>query len=264
MSVKFNKKLEEGPWGEGGRIETEYPYVRGEADVNGKTSFSYANPEKPEDSSTVEFNYDASFKSVEYDSEKKGLTNCLTHENRSYISGGCSVNTDGHDDKKVNSTSRTDTKGDSGTTTGGDNYTGTGGKNIGGAKQGSFTNDADGNTYKTSKGDVITEHTGSEYSSIEGDQIASVSGNKITVIGEGDNMIHVQSGNMDTRVEAGALQIYCADSMNLNTLSSATFRSLTDMTLVSQTKITLKVGSSEIIITNSNITIKSPRIDLNP
>jgi len=260
MGVKFNKRLEEGPWGENGRKQTEYPWVRGEADVNGGTNFVYANPEKPDDSSSVIFKHDASFVANEYDSEKKGLTNSLTHEERSYISGGSSKNTDGHRDDKNHSSYKNDTVGDSGRTTGGTHYAGTGERNISGTGQGSFSNDTDGNTYKTSKGDVVSEHTGNQYTSLEGDQIASVSGNKITVIGDGDNMIHVQSGNMDTRVESGALQIYCGDSMNLNTASAATFRSVEDMLLVSQTKITLKVGSSEIVITGGEITIKSGAI----
>lgn len=255
MSVKYNKKLEEGPWDE--RKKPEYPWVRGEADVNGGTNFVYANPEKPEESSRVEFRHDGSFVANEYDTEKKGLTNQLTHEDRSYVSGGSSKNTDGHNDVKVHATAREDVKGDSGKSTGGDQYNGTGGKVIAGAKEGSFTNDADGNTYKTSKGDVISEHTGSEFSSLEGDRVSSVKGNKINIISDGEYQTHVQGGNMDTRVESGKLQIYSGDNMTHNTAAQAEYRSIGDMLITSDSKITIKVGSSEIIITSGEITIKS-------
>jgi hypothetical protein len=263
MGVKFNKKLEEGPWGENGRKQTEYPWVRGEADVNGGTNFTYANPEKPEDSSCVVFKHDGSFCSNEVDDEKKGLTNELSHESRNYVSGGSSNNTDGHDDKKVHSTSRVDTSGDSGRTTGGTNYEGTGEKNICGTGQGSFSNDTDGNTYKTSKGDVISEHTGSQHSSLEGDQVSAIKGNLVSVVSDGEYQLHIQGGNMDTRVEGGKLQIYSGDAMIINTAATALYRSISDMTITSDTKITLKVGGSSIVIDSGSIKMVADRIDLN-
>jgi hypothetical protein len=260
MVVKFNKKLEDGPWGEGGRKQTEYPWVRGEADVNGGTNFTYANPKKPEDSSSVTFRHDASFVANEYDSEKKGLTNQLNHENRSYISGGSSVNTDGHDDKKCHATLNEDVVNDRGKATGGNMFDGVGGQRIGGAQQGAFENNAEGTTYKTSKGDVVTEHTGSEYNSLEGDKISSIKGNKIEIVSDGEYQLHVQGGNMDARVESGKLQIYSGDAMIVNTASTALYKSIDDMTVTSDSKITLKVGSSEIIITSGEITFKSGAI----
>jgi hypothetical protein len=260
MVVKFNKTLENGPWGEGGRKQTEYPWVRGEADVNGGTNFTYANPKKPEDSSSVIFRHDASFTSNEFDSDKKGLTNQLTHEKRSYISGGCSVNTDGHDDKKGHATLNQDVKGDVGKTTGGDNYDGVGGKRVGGAQEGAFENNAEGTTYKTSKGDVVSEHTGSDYSSLEGDKISSIKGNKIDIISDGEYQTHIQGGNMDTRVEIGKLQLYSGDNMIVNTAAQATYRSIGDMLITSDSKITIKVGGSEIVMVDGEITIKSGAI----
>lgn len=260
MGVKFNKKLEDGPWGDDGRKQTEYPWVRGEADVNGGTNFTYANPEKPEDSSSVSFRHDASFVANEYDSEKKGLTNQLNHENRSYVSGGSSVNTDGHDDKKVHATQNEDVVGDGGKAIGGDNYDGVGGKRISGAQEGAFENNAEGTTYKTSKGDVVSEHTGNQHESLEGDKISSVKGNKIDVISDGEYQTHIQGGNMDTRVESGKLQLYSGDNMIVNTAAEATYKSIGDMLITSDSKITIKVGSSEIIMTSGEITIKSSAI----
>ena len=256
MSVKFNKKLEDGPWGEEGRKQTEYPWVRGEADVNGGTSFTYANPEKPEDSSSVSFRHDASFVANEYDSEKKGLTNSLTHEKRNYVSGGESRNTDGHKDEKNHSTNNQDTVGDNGKTTGGDNYDGVGGKRMGGAQEGVFENNSEGTTYKTSKGDVVSEHTGSNHYSLEGDDISSIKGNKIVIISDGEYQTHVQGGNMDTRVEGGKLQIFSGDDMIVNTASKAVYNSVEELLVSSLTKITLRVGDSEIEISSSSITLK--------
>jgi hypothetical protein len=264
MAIKFNKKLEEGPWGEGGRKETEYPWVQGEADVLGRTRFKYANPDKPENASEVEFNYDGSFTAKEVDNDKKGLTNSLNHMSLRYNTQGSSEQVDGHSDSNTESTKRTNVAGDNGTSVGGDAYDGTGGKRMVGAKEGSFDNDADGNTYKTSKGDVVTEHTGSKYASLEGDDVTSVVGNKIQMISEGDYSLHLQGGNLDTRVESGEMQLYSGDSLNVNTAAAATYRSKETTTIVSDLKIILKVGSSSITIEDGSITIKADRIDLNP
>ena len=263
MGVKFNKKLEEGPWGEGGRKQTEYPWVQGEADALGRTQLKYANPEKPDDASEVTFNYDGSFVAKEVDDEKKGLTNSLEHMSLSYNSQGRSTQVDGHNDTNVESTDRTNVAGDKGSSVGGDGYDGVGGKRMEGAKEGSFENDADGNTYKTSKGDVVTEHTGSQFSSLEGDRVSTIKGNEVTIVSDGEYQLHVQGGNMDTRVEGGKLQIYSGDAMTINTASTALYRSISDMTITSDTKITLKVGGSSIVIDSGSIKMVADRIDLN-
>jgi len=264
MSDDFNCKVAGPVWGEGGRKETEYPWIQGEADVLGRTRFKYANPEKPDNASEVEFNYDGSFVSKEVDSAKQGVTNSLDHLSLAYNSKGKSSQVDGHNDSNVESTDRTNVAGDKGTSVGGDAYDGAGGKRMSGSKEGSFDNDADGNTYKTSKGDVVTEHTGSKYSSLEGDECSSVKGNKVQMISDGDYSLHVQGGSMDTRVESGKLQIYSGDAMIVNTAATALYRSINDMTITSDTKITLKVGGASIVIESGSITLKADRIDLNP
>jgi hypothetical protein len=256
MGVKFNERCPGPVWGENGRKQTEYPWVRGEADVCGGTNFVYANPEKPEDSSSVIFHPDATFTTKEFDIDKKGLTNSLLHENRLYVSGGDSKNTDGHKDEKNHSTNNKDTVGDDGKTTGGDSYNGVGGKRMGGAQEGVFENNSEGTTYKTSKGDVVSEHTGSNHYSLEGDDISSIKGNKIVIISDGEYQTHVQGGNMDTRVEGGKLQIFSGDDMIVNTASKAVYNSVEELLVSSLTKITLRVGDSEIEISSSSITLK--------
>jgi hypothetical protein len=80
------------------------------------------------------------------------------------------------------------------------------------------------------------------------------------MISDGDYSMHVQSGNMDTRVEGGKLQLYSGDNMIVNTAATALYRSIGDMTITSDSKITIKVGSSQIVITDGEITIKSGAI----
>ena len=224
-------------------IKAEYPYVYEEQTANGKKYTRYDNPEKPGESFESTFNHDGSYETKQFSENFKGLTTSLSHENRSYVSGGSSSHIDGNEDKSVESTSNENVKGDKSLGVGKTMMSGAE-RSIGGTNEGSFHNDANGNTYRTSSGDMISDHTGSKYSSIEGDKVSSIKGNKVEIISEGEHSLHVQSGNMDTRVESGKCQIYSGD----------------DMKIESATKITLKVGSSTIVIQDGEITIKSGSI----
>ena len=62
------------------------------------------------------------------------MISTLEHHKRGYVSGGNSIQTDGHDDKRVESTSRKAVDGDQSNETGGDKYKGTNGKEITGQK----------------------------------------------------------------------------------------------------------------------------------
>jgi hypothetical protein len=223
-------------------VKPEYPYVYEEQTLNGKKTTRHDNPNKPEESFESTFNHDGSFETKQISEDYKGLTTGLSHESRTYVSGGSSSHTDGNDDKSVESTSNENVKGDKSSGVGKTLMTGSE-RTVGGTSEGSFHNDSNGNTYKTSKGDMISEHSGSEYTSIDGDRCASVGGNRIEMV-DGECSLHVQSGNMDTRVEGGKAKIYSGD----------------DMTLESASKITLKVGSSTIVIVDGTITIKSGSI----
>jgi hypothetical protein len=217
-------------------VKPEYPYVYEEQTLNGKKITRHDNPNKPEESFESTFNHDGSFETKQISEDYKGLTTGLSHEARTYVSGGSSSHIDGNHDTSVESTSNENVKGDKSSGVGKTLMTGAE-RAVGGTSEGSFHNDANGNTYKTSQGDMISEHTGSEYNSVDGDKCISISGNRIEMV-DGECSLHVQSGNMDTRVESGKAQIY----------------SLSDMTFESASKITLKVGTTTIVISSGEIT----------
>lgn len=245
-----NKKLPVGPWCEG-EIEPKYPYVHGSADHLGGHELKYRNINEPDKSSSQTLTPSGSYSTTQADGNKKEIKTKLSPgEIRDYAGGGRSKQTDGHKDDNNESTTRQTTKGDQGIQRGGNYYHGTGKKKIGGSKDGEFnivTGSSESTSYSTSKGHTVTEHSGNKHSSHEGDDVASVKGNKVTMVKDGDYAIHVQGGNMDTQVE-----------------QKGRIKSKNDLLIESDTKITLKVGSSTITITSSNITIKSDRVDINP
>ena len=261
-----NKKLPVDPWSSED-IVCKYPWVYGEADNLGGSSFKYRNLNEPDKNSSITMSPSGSYESIQQDSERKEIrTNLNPGETRSYTGGGASIQTDGHTDDNSESTRRTVTAGDEGRQGGKNLYQGFAENVIEGSKN-KFTatmGASESKVYETSKGDIVSEHTGNEHKSYEGDKVTSVKGNNINMIQEGDHSLHVQGGNMDTRVESGKLQIFSGDNMIVNTAAQATYRSIGDMLITSDSKITIKVGGSEIIITSDNITIKSARIDLNP
>jgi uncharacterized Fe-S cluster protein YjdI len=225
------------------KVVCDYPYLYQEQTLCGELFSRYNNPEKPNESYTSQFNADGSYKTRQISDQYKGLITALAHEVRKYIGGGSSEQVDGNKDTNTESTSNENVRGEKSSGVGENNYAGAK-KNIGGTSQGSFINDTNGTTYKTSKGDVVSSHVGSHYESLEGDNVKAITGNKIDIINEGEHQVHVQGGNMDTRVESGKYKIYSGD----------------EMIITSATKITLKVGSSEIIIDNGEITIKSSAV----
>lgn len=95
-------------------------------------------------------------------------------------------------------------------------------------------------------GDETSVHSGNKNSMVEGDVFNVINGNLI-VQNKGENFETVQGGNKSSVIEGK----YKLDAES-------------DITIESQTKITLKVGESTITMTPSGIIIKSPRVDLNP
>ena len=102
-------------------------------------------------------------------------------------------------------------------------------------------------SYSTSQGDVVEEHSGNFHISYEQDFISAIKSNMITMVNEGDYALNIQAGNYDAQIAQKA-RIYASN----------------DILIESATKITLKVGSSSIVVTPANVTIISTRIDLNP
>jgi hypothetical protein len=96
-------------------------------------------------------------------------------------------------------------------------------EDIDASSQGITVQSQDGDRYNFHQKDVATTYGGSHYEIVQG-----------------DHGIHVQgSGNLDYRIEGGKTQIYSGS----------------DMTIISKSKITLKVGSSTIVMEDGKITV---------
>lgn len=241
----YNKKLMEGPTDPAreDKREPKYPWVSGSADRNGASTYTYADPEQFDKSYIENFFHSAAFKVQENaDDTKKGLENELSHESRSYNSGGSSKTTDGHQDTaalEAKGSSRENFAGDKGSSAKGQQYKGAGETSIDGSKDGGYSNH-NGDTYATTTGNRISEHTGNTASHHEGDKTSSTTGNKHSSI-KGEYGIHVQGGNMDIKVDSGKFQV----------------KSDAVLTIESVAEIILKVGESTVTITSSGVTIKT-------
>lgn len=240
-----NKKLPVDPWSEKD-IELKYPWVYGEQDNLGGVSFKYRNLKEPDKNSSLTINPSGSYETVQQDADRKEIKTSLNPgETRTYTGGGSSTQTDGHSDENNESTKRTTVAGDFGLQGAKNLLQGFAENVIQGSKnQSTFTMGAsESKVYQASKGDIIKDHSGSEHSSYEGDKVTTVKGNNINMIQEGDYSLHVQAGNYDVQVQ-----------------TKGRIKTDSDLLIESTTKINIKVGSSEIIITDGEITIKSGSI----
>jgi hypothetical protein len=167
----------------------------------------------------------------------------------SYNADGTSQTTDGHNDTKISGSNRTAIAGSDHSETAGNIYEGGAGVRVMGT-QGSQITHSDGDIFHVSEGNIITDHTGSVNHNYTGDFVDQVNGNKMNMI-KGEYGINISEGNFDTQIDAGKARVYAVD----------------DILIESGTKITLKVGTSTIVITASSIQIMaqggSGRIDIN-
>lgn len=250
MSTDDNKKLPSPPWSDpDSGIKPKYPYVYGERDNNGGYKFVYRDINDYTVASSEEYLPSGSYETIQYDSSKKEIRSSLNSgETRTYTAGGSSEQVDGHVDKSVSSTYRTNVKGDRSDSSGRNNINLTAGQVIT-AEGPTIKRNYPGSdtiSFNSSGGDVVQEHTGNYHESYEKDLVSSVSENYILMVKNGDLATHIQSGNYDTQVK-GKTRLFSED----------------EILIESSTKITIKVGSSTIVVGPSGITINSDRIDLN-
>jgi hypothetical protein len=166
-----------------------------------------------------------------------------------YGGDGKSSTIDGHHDAKVSGTMRTNSDGGRSSETAGDQYSGGSGTSINGTNDSAMTHST-GDIFHTSEGNHVTDHTGHVHHNVTGDLVSSVKGNKMEII-NGEWGINSQDGNVDIQVDGGKFRLF----------------DVGDILIESTTKITLKVGTSTIVITPSTIEIMaqggSGRIDIN-
>ncbi len=93
-------------------------------------------------------------------------------------------------------------------------------------------------------GTLQDNNDGDQHHNVLGDKVTFIQGTKYEQI-SGEKGTHLPSGNMDTQLDGGKYRVKAAD----------------DILIESDSKITLKVGSSTIVIEASKITITSAEID---
>jgi len=113
--------------------------------------------------------------------------------------------------------------------------------------------------YGAKKEEMITDgsfkdiNDGDHHTNVLGDKITFIDGTKYEQIG-GEHGIHIPDGNMDTQIDGGKYRLKTGDTQRFDADS--------DITITSKTKITIIVGSSSIVITDGNITINTPELDV--
>ena len=240
-----NKKSPEGPQ-QSKRSKPEYPWVRGEADVCGRHKLIHADPSKPEQSFTEQLNHDGSFVIHETLENEKGLKNELGHHRRSYFQSGADHYDGNYDHRSYNKSIGVD--GEYGLAAKKGIIEATRGTKATGYVKGTFDlkggRSSKNHSFQGTYGDHTNTIEGNHWEYSEKDHGHAIGGSKYTMVGQGDYGIHVQSGNMDTNI-GGKGQIV----------------SQQDLTFSSNTKITLSVGQSKIVIEESKITITSAEIE---
>ena len=236
---KFNPKS--GPDRDEDKIVPEYPFNDVEVSVFG-TKVSYHHPKKLDQAHTGCVHADGSFNSNEYrdkDKNTKGFSISQVHHAMNYASGGTSAMAQGHTENKTLGSGSTMSGGESGQQSKGAVMSGTPAQRIQG--HGAFATVATGSedcTYDFSTGD---KSIGGKnlFLNPSGDFGLDVGDSFYTTVAKGECGLHVQDGNYDVRSEKKT-QHYSKD----------------EMTIISDTKITLKVGQSQIIISPDNIVLK--------
>jgi hypothetical protein len=100
-------------------------------------------------------------------------------------------------------------------------------------------------TEMSSTGDWVTDHNdGHHHHNVDGDHVHYIGGTKYERIG-GEKGVYIPQGNYDVQVDQGKYRLSTGS----------------DILIQSGTKITLKVGSSTIVMEPGHITITSGKID---
>lgn len=245
-----NKKLPKNP----GEVTRQAPAAEMEISMypDGRGSQTYASYDqsKAKESSFRESWTGMGSYSTDEAHSKGELQTSMKFESRDYNVGGSSRTAEGSTENYTQDTSKTTVEGDASREIGRNDLGAVANQRINTVLAGTVENQAAGSSqatsYVMSEGDIVEERSGNSFRSYEGDNVTTVNKNSVLVVGSGDRATHVQQGNMDTQVK-GKIRI----------------KSESDILIDSDTKITLKVGSSTIVIDGSSIKMTSARIDLN-
>lgn len=184
-----------------------------------------------------------------------GHTTEIHHGSVKSMSEGKTETNLGHNDVSHASTRESNYQGKH-EESGGDRTAAHDGVNIQASRQSQKSVTQEGNGHHYTKGDqsFVIDEGGLHYA-VTKDFTATSSGT-IHLSSQNEMSITSDGGNIGISVKSGNNVQYAGQFTNIV--------SGQDITINSMTKITLVVGSSSIVITPDNITIKSSRVDINP
>ena len=225
----------------------EYPFNEVKVSVFGIKQ-TYHHPKQLNKSFTGSVKSDGSCDYTEFrdkDENTKGYSLSQVHHAMNYASGGTSAMAQGHTENKTMGSGSTMSGGESGQQSKGAVMSGTPAQRIQG--HGAFATVATGSedcTYDFSTGDK-SFGCKNFFLNSSGDLAIDAGDSFYTTVAKGECGLHVQDGNYDVKSEK-KMQHYSKD----------------EMTIISDVKITLKVGQSTITMTPDSIIIKSNNIKL--
>jgi hypothetical protein len=216
----------------------DIPFLSASHDDTGHLVIKYSNPKDPKKSFTATMDHTGSYEGSENSGDKPFKAKLETGHKRSYTAEGAGSQVDGSSDHKTEDTKNENVGGDLGSATGKTRIEGTKDQKTGGTGGGTFMNDAAGDSVKSVTGDQSTNTKGSYNSHFTGHYMETVDDNYVLNVTNGDHAISVQSGNMDHKVS-----------------KQVRIKATKEITIDSDTKITLKVGKNSIIIDQNGIGI---------
>jgi len=244
-------------------IEPLYGYVHGEWDPIGGHWMSYCNPNEHDKFYHEEVHSTTSYVTTEFDDDDKEInTYFRVGEVRRYTAGGQSQHIDKSSDTSVEDTLRSGSGGDGGYEFGRNHFYG---------RKGMRTNVVGGTEANIkAEGSGVSGHhgaTGNELVDVEKNIFGHAQGH-MTMMNEkshahvvGEEWADFAGGNYDFYGEK-KFHIFSKDNFIANTDAKMDFSSKQDLTIKSDSKITLEVGSSKITITSSKITIESSQVEI--
>lgn len=259
---KHNKKLPPDAVSEED-IEPLYGYVHGEWDAIGGHKMSYCNPNEHDKFYHEEVHSTCSYIATQYDDEDKEINTYLrVGEVRNYTGGGHSQHVDRGLDTNVEDVNRLEVGGDHGHAIGKDEYYGRKGMRTVVASESetySIPGSSSANRHKSISGNHLEDVEGNKFDHAQGHTTMMNEKSHAHVVGE--EWADFAGGNYDFYGEK-KFHIFSKDNFIANTDAKMDFSSKQDLTIKSDSKITLEVGSSKITITSSKITIESSQVEI--
>ena len=253
-----NKKLPNDPIDQG--VTPTYPWDPVEMDVNGAYVRKYSNPDDASNAFVEKMDHDGSYEIT----QASGLKSKLSGDVREYVTGGSSHAVDGHVDTSTGGSVSHVVEGEHGVQSKGSMYVATGGAHVVAAAEGTVQHDVGSaaNHLKSASGIASEVYDDNHFSYVGKDKQEVIVGTQVVIIQSGENALHVQAGNMDTRVENGKYQVYSGGDMNIICGGTLTIKNSQGVSItISGTNISVNAPSS-VSINASSASVSAQNITL--